>query len=174
MHQPMRDVLADPVASLHRPHPILELTANLEHRRIPGLVGAVPSHPEHLTAVVDDLDRGRTLVRVHPDDHTHPVPPLTEADELQQGGHRYFEQNKPLSSLSSRATRRDRKPCESHTNDTGEQPLNESVPPDTWTESGQTPILGEVSSSRMEGGYARPDLPHPHGSWVVRFTYSAT
>jgi hypothetical protein len=28
----------------------------------------------------------------------------------QQGGHRYFEQNKPLLSLSSRGARRDRKP----------------------------------------------------------------
>jgi hypothetical protein len=63
----------------------------------------------------------------------------------QQGGHRYFEQNKPLSSLSSRGARRDRKPDESHTNDTGGQPLIESVSPSTWTESGQTPILRQVS-----------------------------
>jgi hypothetical protein len=68
---------------------------------------------------------------------------------LEQGGHRYFERNKPLSSLSSRGTRRGRKPCESHTNDTGGQPQNESVSPSTWTESGRTPVLQEVLSSRM-------------------------
>jgi hypothetical protein len=33
-----------------------------------------------------------------------------QTDELQQGGHRYFELSKPLSSLSLHGTRRDRKP----------------------------------------------------------------
>jgi hypothetical protein len=35
---------------------------------------------------------------------------LPELDGGQQGGHRYFEQNKPLLSLSSRGARRDRRP----------------------------------------------------------------
>jgi hypothetical protein len=66
----------------------------------------------------------------------------------QQGGHRYFEQNKPLSSLSSHGVRRGRKPDESHTNHAGGQPLKESVSPDTWTESGRTSILPRTLSSR--------------------------
>jgi hypothetical protein len=66
----------------------------------------------------------------------------------QQGGHRYFEQNKPLSSLSPHGARPGRKPDDSHTNHAGGQPLKESVSLDTWTESGQTPILCQVLSSR--------------------------
>jgi hypothetical protein len=43
---------------------------------------------------------------------------LLKRTSYQQGGHRYFEQNRPLSSLSSRGARRDRKPNESHTGNT--------------------------------------------------------
>jgi hypothetical protein len=35
---------------------------------------------------------------------------LTIAVDMQQGGHRYFEPSKPLSSLSLHGVRRDRKP----------------------------------------------------------------
>jgi hypothetical protein len=70
---------------------------------------------------------------------------LADRSDEKQGGHRYFEQNKPLSSLSLHGARRDRKPIESHTNDTGGQPLFESVSPGTWTESGRTSVLAEVS-----------------------------
>jgi hypothetical protein len=39
---------------------------------------------------------------------------------FEQGGHRYFEQNKPLLSLSRSATSDPRKPCESHTTQRGQ------------------------------------------------------
>jgi hypothetical protein len=47
---------------------ILDL-AGTEHRYVAGLVRAEPAHLEYSTGLVDDLDRGRPLVRVHPDDH---------------------------------------------------------------------------------------------------------
>ena len=47
------------------------LAAGGEHLGVAGLVGAEPAHGQHPAAFVDDLDRGRTLVRVHPDDHRH-------------------------------------------------------------------------------------------------------
>ena len=65
--------------------------------------------------------------------------------------HRYFEQGKPLLSLSSHGARRERKPDESHTNDTGGQPRNASVSPGTWTEPGPAPVLTPVLSSREAG-----------------------
>ena len=37
----------------------------------------------------------------------------------------------------------------------------ESIPSDTWTESGQTPILREVSSSRVSGAYERTSRHAP-------------
>jgi hypothetical protein len=66
-------------------------------------------------------------------------------NRLAQGGHRYFEQNRPLSSHPLPGARQDRKPDESHTKRTGGQPLIVSVPPSAWTESGRTPVLAEVS-----------------------------
>jgi hypothetical protein len=79
-------------------------------------------------------------MRVHPDDHAHEHSPLA-GNELTPGGHRYFELGKPLLSLSSHGALRERKPDESHANDTGGQPPKQSVSPGTWTESGQTPAL---------------------------------
>jgi hypothetical protein len=58
----VRDVLADAVAALDRPQPIRILPASGQHPGVAGLVGAVSTHRQHLTAIVDDLDRGRTLV----------------------------------------------------------------------------------------------------------------
>lgn len=67
--QPVRDVFADAVAALDRPDPLVELPAGFEHLAIPGLVGAVPANGLDLAVFVDDLNRGRALVWVHPDDH---------------------------------------------------------------------------------------------------------
>jgi len=131
VHQPVREVFADAVAALDRPDPVGILPPAGEHLGVAGPVRAEPAHGQYPGAFVDDLDRGRTLVWVHPDDHAHPAPPFAEPMSCQQGGHRYFEQNKPLSSLSSRGARRDRRPCESHTNDTGGQPQCGSVSPST-------------------------------------------
>ena len=71
MHQPVRDVLADAVATLDRPDPVGEQAARLEHLGIADLVGTEPAHRDYLGSFVNDLDRCRTLVWVHPDDHRH-------------------------------------------------------------------------------------------------------
>jgi hypothetical protein len=70
--QPVGEVLADAVAALDRPQPIRIPAARLEHRGVPALVRAVPADRQHVAAVVDHLDRGRTLVWIHSDDHAHP------------------------------------------------------------------------------------------------------
>ena len=65
---------------------------------------SVPYRPPPSNGLIagHDLDRGRALVRVHPDDYlAHPSPPADRAVVAGQGGHRYFEQGKPLLSLSS-------------------------------------------------------------------------
>ena len=46
--QPVRDVLADAVAALHRPHPVSELPPSRQHLRVAGLVGAEPAHRQHV------------------------------------------------------------------------------------------------------------------------------
>ena len=56
----------------------------------------------------------------------------------------YFELGSPLLSHASPRCSAGRSPCESHTNQWWAAAI-ESVPPNTWTESGLTPILGEVS-----------------------------
>ena len=71
MDQAVRQVPADAVAALHRPDPVRERPRRGQHFRIPGLVRAVPARRQHYCPLIDDLDRGRALVRVHPDDHAH-------------------------------------------------------------------------------------------------------
>jgi hypothetical protein len=84
-------------------------------------------------------------VRVHPnDDLAHPVLLLAPVLVFEPGGHRYFEQNKPLLSLSSlTAVPGPRRPNESHTISAGSR--NESDRPGTWTEPGRAPVLGQVN-----------------------------
>jgi hypothetical protein len=45
------------------------LRPTLEHGLVAGGVGAEPALGEDVLAVVDDLDRRRSFVRIHPDDH---------------------------------------------------------------------------------------------------------
>jgi hypothetical protein len=71
MDQAVRQVPADAVAALHRPDPVRERPRRGQHFRIPGLVRAVPARRQHYCPLIDDLDRGRALMRVHPDDHAH-------------------------------------------------------------------------------------------------------
>ena len=74
----------------------------------------------------------------------HPVPPARSADLGEPGGHRYFELNKPLLSLSSpMAAPGPRRPDESHTTSAGSR--NESDEPGTWTEPRQAPVLRQVN-----------------------------
>src|SRR6266581_2052015 len=62
------------------------------------------------------------------------------ADLAEPGGHRYFELNRPLLSLSPpTAAPGPRRPNESHTTSAGSR--NESDGPGTWTEPRQAPVL---------------------------------
>jgi hypothetical protein len=101
--KPVRDVPADALASLNRPHPPRPPPGLRQHRRIPGGVGGIPAPASDGLITGHDLDRGSALVRVHPDDYlAHLSPPYSTLAVVagQRGGHRYFEQNKPLLSLS--------------------------------------------------------------------------
>jgi hypothetical protein len=67
---------------------------------VAGFVRAQPAGRHHPTSLIDDLDRRRSLVRTHPDDHTHAAPSRLKLVRPEQAGHRYVEQHKPLFSLS--------------------------------------------------------------------------
>src|ERR1022692_4739313 len=100
--QALRDVPADPVAALHRPGAVLELAARGQHRLVAVPVSAEPAREQHLLPVVDDLDRRRALMRIHPDDHgLHVCSPRLETGGDRRGGQRYFELGRPLLSLSA-------------------------------------------------------------------------
>jgi len=72
--QTLGDVPADPGAALHRPHPIRKPPAGGQHRLIAVGIRAVPAPGQNLLVCVDNLDRGRPLMRIHSDDHTtHPL-----------------------------------------------------------------------------------------------------
>jgi hypothetical protein len=63
-----------------------------------------PARSPHPTSLIDDLDPRRSLVRTHPDAHTHAAPSRLKLVKPEQAGHRHVEQHKPLPSLSSRGT----------------------------------------------------------------------
>jgi hypothetical protein len=60
---------AGAVASLDRPDPLRPRLRIGPHRGVTGLVGAEPARAEQLLVAVDDLDGGRELVGIDPDDH---------------------------------------------------------------------------------------------------------
>jgi hypothetical protein len=65
---------ADAAAPFDGPQPVGVLTAGGQHRLVAVAVSGEPAPPDNLFAVVDDLDGGGTLVRVHADDDLgHPV-----------------------------------------------------------------------------------------------------
>lgn len=68
--QPVGDVPADALAALDRPDPVRLLAGVLPHRRVAVAVGVEPAAADDGLVAGHDLDRGRALVRVHPDDHT--------------------------------------------------------------------------------------------------------
>jgi hypothetical protein len=69
--QPHRHMVADPVAALNRPHPVLdgrpEPVDVTSHRGEPGLIGTEPATTHHRLIGGHHLDRDRPLVRIHPD-----------------------------------------------------------------------------------------------------------
>jgi len=94
--QTLRDVPADAATSLDRPDPVGEPAPGRERRPVAFAIGAVASLREHPFAVIDDLDRGRPLVRIHPDHHTaHVLASSWQMTDIPQGGQRYFELDRP-------------------------------------------------------------------------------
>jgi hypothetical protein len=74
--QSLRGVPADAVAAFHRPYPLRVAPAEGTHRPVAVPVGAEPAARQYGLPVVDDLDRRRPLVRIHPDDDSsHATPP---------------------------------------------------------------------------------------------------
>ncbi|WSG62937.1 hypothetical protein OHB12_16830 [Nocardia sp. NBC_01730] len=56
--QVMRDMSADAVTALDRPHPIRVSLCGGQHFAVAGVVGAVSARGQYLAGGVDDLDRG--------------------------------------------------------------------------------------------------------------------
>jgi len=67
--QPLGDVATHSFASFHRPHPVRPPPAGGQQVLVAVAVGAEPARREDLLRLVEDLDRRRPLVRIHPDCH---------------------------------------------------------------------------------------------------------
>lgn len=63
--QALGEVLTDPVAALHRPHPIREPATDDEHVPIAGGVGGEPALAENTLRSVEYFDGGGPFVRIH-------------------------------------------------------------------------------------------------------------
>ncbi|MEU4522599.1 hypothetical protein AB0F52_28285 [Amycolatopsis sp. NPDC024027] len=65
--QALREMAADALAALDRPHPLRMPATGGQHAVVAVLVGAEPTGVQHVLAFVDDLDGGGPLVRIHAD-----------------------------------------------------------------------------------------------------------
>ncbi|MET8361927.1 hypothetical protein [Micromonospora sp. NPDC005171] len=75
-HQALGNMPADAGAAFDRPDPIGEGTTGLQHLLVAVGIGAETALGQDLFSLVDGLDRGRSLVRIHPDhDTTHTLVP---------------------------------------------------------------------------------------------------
>jgi hypothetical protein len=71
-------VLCDAGAALDRPRAVRELFGEAQHRPVALDIGAIPTTTQGGLVAGHHLDRGRTLVGVHPDDHSsHNVLPCS-------------------------------------------------------------------------------------------------
>jgi hypothetical protein len=149
LEEALRERPAGAVAALDRPDPLGPGSGVLAHRDVAGLVGGEPPGPEPLLVFVDDLDRGRQLVGIDPDDDLLHVmlPPLrvpiwtARWALLLRAGQSLLE---PRLVTVTDAMQTDSEP---HLQRVGSR--MESFPPITWTESGRTPVLTESSRSRV-------------------------
>lgn len=78
LEQPLGQRSSHAVSAFDRPHPLRPGLRVGPHRRIAGLVGGEPTRSEQPLVVIDDLDRGRRLVGIDPDDDVFhvPLPPV--------------------------------------------------------------------------------------------------
>src|SRR5262245_20930476 len=79
LQQPLGQRTAHAQAPLDCPHTVWPLAGVLPHRGVTAPVGGEPSRTEDVLALVDDLNRGRQLVGIDPDDDslhecTHALP----------------------------------------------------------------------------------------------------
>ena len=105
LEEPLRQRPAGTVAALDRPDPLRPGLDVLAHRGVAGPVGGEPTRAEQLLVLVDDLDRGRQLVGIDPDDDVLSMccSRLCSFRCGRRGGHCYYEQGSPfLSHASSR------------------------------------------------------------------------
>jgi hypothetical protein len=102
-------LVANSVAALDRPDSVLDCWPERVdvsgHRGEPGLIRGVSAATDHRLVGGHHLDRGRPLVRVHPDHDPlclllhAPSPKLDPVLVIESGGQRYFELGRPLLSL---------------------------------------------------------------------------
>ena len=134
----------DPVLAGLQSRVMTWLPAAIRRRADGTPIGAVPAAARYRLIGGHDLDRGRPLMRVHPDDDLAHLLLLPYPDVVNgPGGHRYFELSKPLLSLSLPTAPGPRRPNESHVISAGIR--CESDGPGTWTEPGRAPVLGQVN-----------------------------
>jgi hypothetical protein len=78
--QPVRDMPADALTALDRPGPLRESPAVSENRCVAGGIGRIAATTQDRFVAGHHLDRGRPLMRVHPDYHCiHPTPSDTRS-----------------------------------------------------------------------------------------------
>ena len=143
LEETLRQRAACTVGSLDRPHPVRPRLHVGPHRGVAGLVGSEPASAEELLVLVDDLDRGRQLVGIDPDDHVLHVllPPVLDPTWTARWALLLRAGQSPLEPRLDTAPGGERKPIESHTHIAEVGSREESLPPSTWTESGRTPVL---------------------------------
>ena len=82
LEESLRQRPAGSVAALDRPDPLRPGRGVLAHRCVAGPVGGEPARAQQLLTLVDDLDGGRQLVGIDPDDDVLHVllPPVLVPD----------------------------------------------------------------------------------------------
>jgi hypothetical protein len=105
--QPLRDVPADAVAALDCPDPLRVAPAGGEHRPVAVPVGTEPATRQDHLPTVDDLDRRRPLVRIHPDDDAPHVCLLAVSERVQREGSATLSWAVPSGATPRHGDRRD-------------------------------------------------------------------
>jgi hypothetical protein len=145
--EPLSQWPAGTVAALDRPHPVRPDCDVPPHRGVAGLVSGEPTRAEQLLVVVNDLDGRRQFVGINPDGHArHDAFLALDCRSNGEVGSATASRAVPSLATPRHGARRaaDRKRATPRPQ-VGSRV--ESHPPDTWSESGQTPDLPESSSS---------------------------